>query len=518
MHIARSPDQVLKALQAAEDASAQNCWSVVVISYEASAAFDAAFTTHHATQFPLAWVGVYDQPAARSTRHGHETYDAGSWKPQIAKADYIKAVDRVRDYIAAGDTYQTNLTFPLVCEFNGDPWSWYRDLGMAQRAGYCAYLDLGRYCILSLSPELFFERRGNRLITQPMKGTMRRGRWLEEDEEKAQLLAASEKNRAENLMIVDLLRNDLGRISIPGTVQVPSLFDVERYETLWQMTSTITAECRSETSLGEIFRALFPCGSITGAPKIRTMQIIRELEAFPRQIYTGAIGVVSPGGDCVFNVAIRTILLDRHTGLATFGVGGGVTYDSTSEDEYDECLLKSSFLGARQPEFQLVETLLLDEGQYFLLDRHLARVSSSARYFGFLWNEREAQAALNRTSEACGKGQWRVRLLADRDGRIQVEFDQIQIGDMPPRRVALAANPIYSSDPFVFHKTTHRKMYEQALKNGPDCDDVIFWNERDEITESSLANIVMLKNGMAWTPPRASGLLAGTFRDELLAQ
>jgi para-aminobenzoate synthetase/4-amino-4-deoxychorismate lyase len=517
-HIAYSSDQVLKALQAAEDASARGCWSVVVVAYEAASAFDAVLTTYPPAQFPLAWVGVFNQPDSSSILNPPQDFQASLWKPQIARAEYLKAVEQARDYIAAGHTYQANLTFPLTCEFNGDPWSWYRALGTAQRAGYCAYLDLGRYRILSLSPELFFERRENRLITRPMKGTMRRGRWLEEDEACAQILAASEKNRAENLMIVDLLRNDLGRIAIPGSVQAPSLFDVEKYETLWQMTSTVTAECRPEMSLTDLFQALFPCGSITGAPKVRTMQILRELERFPRQIYTGAIGVVRPGGDCIFNVAIRTILLDLQTGQATFGVGGGVTHDSTPEGEYDECLLKASFLGSRRPDFQLFETLLLDDGQYFLLDRHLARLRSSARYFGFPWDEPKAQIALDCVREGCGPGAWRVRLLATKDGLIHVDPRRLQSEDGGRRRVGFSTDPIDAKDPLLFHKTTHRSAYEQALNSRPGCDDVILWNERGEVTESSMANLVLLKDGVAWTPARSSGLLAGTFRDELLAQ
>ena len=520
MHEAHTPEQVRQALEAAADAASRGCWSVVALSYEAAAAFDSALTTRPATQFPLAWVGIYDRPDASPIAPAPAMFQAGEWRPQIVPADYHRAVERVRDYIAAGETYQTNLTFPLSCDFSGEARAWYRQLGMAQGAGYCCYLDLGRYRVLSLSPELFFERRGNRLITRPMKGTMRRGRWLEEDEERSRNLAASHKNRAENLMIVDLLRNDLGRISIPGTVQVSGLFEVEKYETLWQMTSTITAECRPETTLPEIFRALFPGGSITGAPKIRTMQIISELESFPRQIYTGAIGFIRPGGDCVFNIAIRTILLDLRTGIATFGVGGGITYDSTPEDEYDECRLKASFLGRSRPEFspefRLLETLLLDEGEYFLLDRHLARIGSSARYFGFSWDEDQVKTALDLTGAERGSGSWRVRLLTGRDGSLEIETHRLPPDPPRPRRVALSAQPIDLRDPFIYHKTTHRPAYEQARNDRPDCDDLIFWNERGEITESSLANVVLLKDGIGWTPPRDSGLLAGTFRNHLL--
>ncbi len=257
------------------------------------------------------------------------------------------------------------------------------ELCLAQGARYCAYLDLDRYQVLSLSPELFFERRGDRVITRPMKGTIRRGRWTEEDEELAAQLLNSSKDKAENIMIVDLLRNDLGKVSVPGSVHVSSLFAAERYETVWQMTSTVESTLRPGTSLVELMSALFPCGSITGAPKIRTMQIIRELERFPRGVYTGTIGFLKPGGDCVFNVAIRTVVIDKETGVATCGVGGGVTIDSTAAGEYAECLVKSRFLETRPVEFELFETMLIEDGEIFLRERHLERLRKSAAYFGF---------------------------------------------------------------------------------------------------------------------------------------
>src|SRR6185369_17195367 len=259
----------------------------------------------------------------------------------------------------------------------------YRSLCLAQGAEYSAYIDLGRYKVLCLSPELFFKRDGNHVVTKPMKGTVRRGRWTKEDQDLALWLKYSTKDRAENVMIVDLLRNDLGKVSITGSVHVSWLFDVERFETVWQMTSTVESTLRDGTTLSELMQALFPCGSITGAPKIRTMQIIRELERFPRGVYTGAIGLVKPGGDCVFNVAIRTVVVDTELNQATFGVGGGIVIDSTADREYEECLVKSRFLHSIPDEFQLFESILLEDGEYFLLEEHLERLKASAKYFGF---------------------------------------------------------------------------------------------------------------------------------------
>lgn len=446
VRVASRYNQVLPALQAAEEAARNGCWAAVLLAYEAAPVFDSALKVHAPGQFPLALVAIFDQASSQPTERRPGTYRASAWEPQIPRAEYESAIRRIRDYIARGNTYQTNYTFPLHCQFAGDSWSWYRELGAAQGAGYCAYLDLGSYKVLSISPELFFERRGQKLIARPMKGTMPRGRWAAEDEELAGRLAACEKNRAENVMIVDLLRNDLGKVAVAGTVRVSSLFEIERYETLWQMTSTIEAAQRPATSLTDLFRALFPCGSITGAPKVSTMEIIHELEPFPRQIYTGAIGFVRPGGDCVFSVAIRTILLDTETGKATFGVGGGITYDSTPEGEYDECVLKTSFLQQRWPAFRLLETIRLDEGNYFLLGRHLERMRSSANHFGFRWNEAAVRSALDQAKAQYGRGVWRVRWLAARDGAISLEAHALEAPDKHVQHVAFAPQPIDDRD------------------------------------------------------------------------
>jgi para-aminobenzoate synthetase/4-amino-4-deoxychorismate lyase len=314
-----------------------------MLSYEAAPAFDSALCTHNPDDFPLAWAGVFSEPS--DPGEIRSVASSNPWLPAVTKDEYNECVTRIRDLIAAGDTYQVNYSFPLNSTFKGEPYAWFCALrGAQQGARYSAYLDLGRYQVLSLSPELFFERHGDHVRTKPMKGTVRRGSNDDEDEQLARWLQNSIKNRAENVMIVDLLRNDLGKVSVPGGVEVTSLFDLERFETVWQMTSTVEATLRSGTSLMDVIGALFPCGSVTGAPKIRTMQIIRELERFPRRAYTGTIGLLRPGGDCTFNVAIRTVVLDSETNLATCSVGGGITIDSTAAEEYEECLVKSRFL------------------------------------------------------------------------------------------------------------------------------------------------------------------------------
>ena len=522
----RSPLTVLTAtrhedihtlLVNAEAASKSGHWVALMLSYEAAPAFDSAMKTREASELPLAWAAVFAAPLEDSESVEDQSYEVGTWTPLVSRADFSESISQIREFIAAGDTYQVNYTFPLVATFKGDARSWFRDLCRAQGAEYCAYFDLGRFKILSVSPELFFEQDGRTVKTRPMKGTIRRGRWPEEDLLMANQLAASAKDRAENVMIVDLLRNDLGRVAEIGSVNVTRLFELERYETLWQMTSTIEATLRAEVTFPELMARLFPCGSITGAPKIRTMEIIRDLEPFPRGVYTGALGFLRPDGSSVFNVAIRTIVIDAPTGMATFGVGGGITYDSTAEREYEECLVKSSFLTSKPAKFELLETLLLENGEFYLLARHLQRMKASAEYFGFTFSDKEILDELDRLRAQRGSGKWKVRLLVSRRGETHIEAQEL---DSMERvlRVALAPKPVNVNDRFLFHKTTNRKMYDDAFASRPDCDDVILWNDSGDVTESTIANLVISIGGNLYTPPVHAGLLPGTFRAQLLEE
>lgn len=510
-------EEVVPILRSVEAATDSGCWAVLLLSYEAAPAFDSALKTHECSPLPLAWAAVFDQPPQERTYSAGGSYQVGAWQPQIQRAQFCEAIGKIHELIARGDTYQVNYTFPLVSEFKGDSKAWYRDLCLAQGAEYCAYFDLERYKVLSISPELFFERKGLAMRTRPMKGTIRRGRWSEEDVEMARLLSDSAKDRAENVMIVDLLRNDLGKVAEPGSVTVSQLFDIERYETLWQMTSTVEATLRSGIGTTQLMAALFPCGSITGAPKIRTMEIIRELETFSRGAYTGTMGFLRPGGDGVFNVAIRTVVIDTETNVATFGVGGGITYDSTAEKEYDECLLKSSFLNSNDGEFRLLESLLLESGDFFLLARHLDRLRSTAEYFGFEYPE-SLPNKLTGIARRHSSGRWKVRLLLSRAGKIETEAIELTNSKREPLRVCFARHAVDSTNRFLFHKTTNRTIYDLALAERPDCDDVILWNERGEIADSTIANLVISIEGKLFTPLRTSGVLAGTFREELLAE
>jgi para-aminobenzoate synthetase/4-amino-4-deoxychorismate lyase len=440
------------------------------------------------------------------------------WEPQIDKRQYRQAIHSIRDYIESGDTYQVNFTFPLGGSVAGDSFSCFRAIARSQGAAYSAYLDIGSHKILSFSPELFVERRGNKLITRPMKGTLGRGRWLEEDVQRAQQLRASEKDRAENVMIVDLMRSDLGKVAATGSVKVPELFAVERINRVLQMTSTVTAVQRPEVGIVNVLRALFPCGSVTGAPKARSMAIIKELEEHPRGIYTGAIGMLCPSGDAIFSVPIRTLAVDARDGAATFGVGGAVTWDSTTDGEYEECCLKARFLTDPWAQFDLLETIALTDGDYALLDRHLSRARDSAEYFGFRWNEAEVSSALDEARESHRLGRWRIRLTVRRDGKARIEQSPLSEPRTAAAVVKFAAHAIDDRDPLVFHKTTARSRYDLELERCQPCDDVIFWNARGEVTESTIANVVVHSDGKHWTPPRDAGLLAGTFRAELISR
>ncbi len=374
---------VLEVLSAIERmVNDQGLFAAGYISYEASPAFDNALVVHQPGDLPLVWFGLYDCPIEIPAPIASGTYNLGSWKPSVTKAQYDQAFCQIKDLIAAGRTYQVNYTLRLRARFLGSARALFQDLVQAQESDYAAYLDLGSVAICSASPELFFELEGTRLTARPMKGTAPRGRTLIEDNQLADWLYHSEKNRAENVMIVDMIRNDIGRVSEIGSVSVPRLFDIERYPTLLQMTSTVVG--RSSANIADIMAALFPCASITGAPKVSTMQHIAALESDPRGIYTGCIGYIAPGRRAQFNVAIRTVMIDRSRATAEYGVGGGIVWGSEVEGEYEECQTKARILTERRPKFKLLESILwTPEDGYFLLEEHLTRLGDSAQYFGF---------------------------------------------------------------------------------------------------------------------------------------
>ncbi|MEA5115127.1 MAG: aminodeoxychorismate synthase component I [Geobacteraceae bacterium] len=517
---AGSLGEVFPALQRIEAAVAAGQHAAGFLCYEAASGIDPDLTTRPAGALPLLWFGIFAKRTVMPLpeTEGQKCYETHDWKPSLSAEAYPDGVTAIREYIAAGDCYQVNFTMPLKFRFSGSPFPFYRDLCRSQHTSYSAYLDLGRYSILSVSPELFFRLDRGVLTVRPMKGTAPRGRWTEEDELLARQLRESAKERAENLMIVDLLRNDLGRISRNGTVTTTSLFDVESFETVHQMTSTVTSEIKPGTGFTGLLQALFPCGSVTGAPKKRSMEIIAELEDSPRGLYTGCIGYMSPGmEEALFSVAIRSIVIDKHEGAGVLGVGSGITWDSCADAEYDECLDKGLFARKVRQEFTLIESVLFEEGQgYFLLDPHLQRIARSAGYFGFAFDRGKVLRSLVEEGGLL-KGKSKVRLELSRDGSYIIEVEQLGNGSKPDAgHICLAAARVDSSDPFLYHKTSNRGHYLREAGKRPDCLDVIFLNERGEITEGANNNIVILRGKETLTPKMECGLLPGTFRQVLL--
>ena len=527
--VARTLAEVRPMLARVERAAAAGAWAAGYVSYEAAPAFDPAMRVREGTRLPLLCFGLHDAPAYDDVPQAMDgdarvagAPAADAWTPDTPRDAYERAIHEVRDAIARGDVYQVNHTLRLHAPFAGDARAWYERLRRAQGGGWCAWLDLAGVedaAICSASPELFFTRRGRALVTRPMKGTAPRGRWSAEDDAAAAALAASPKERAENVMIVDLLRNDLGRVAETGSVRVPALCAVERYRTLWQMTSTIEATLKAGATLDDVFAALFPCGSVTGAPKIAATRIIAALERAPREVYCGAIGVVRPGGDCAFSVPIRTVWIDRARGVAEYGVGGGITWDSTPAGEYAELLAKAAVLDVVPATPTLLETMRLDAAAYARREAHLARMAASARYHAIPFDAPRVAAALDAhaTGHAHDAGPRRARLLLAPDGTPRVESAPLDA--TPPRpRVQIAPTPVRSSDRRLYHKTTQRELYAARRAERPDAWDVLLVNERGELTELTIGNLVVELDGIRVTPPLACGLLPGVFRAELLAR
>ncbi len=512
---ARDAGEVDRVLREVERVTSTRGWYAAgFVTYEAGRAYGLQ-TCEPDPGLPLAWFALFDAADVREIAEPAPAgpYAVGDLSPSLDQDAFDRGFARIRHLIADGDTYQVNYTFDLRGRFDGDPWSLFADLAASQRSRCSAYIHTGTHAICSASPELFFVRAGGVLETRPMKGTARRGRTVAEDVVAAERLRASAKERAENVMIVDMMRNDLGRIADTGSVEVTRLFAAERYPTLWQMTSTVSA--RSPAPLADVFAALHPSASVTGAPKVRTMAIISELEARPRGVYTGAIGYLAPDGSAQFNVGIRTAVIDLASGGLTYGVGSGIVWDSNAASEYQECLLKSAIFTQRPQAFDLLETMRWSPAEgFFLLDRHLQRLSRSAEYFCYRVDEGEVRAALDR-AVADRRAAQRVRLLLSSDGGIRVECAPLP-ANTAPARLGVAAAPIDPSNVFLFHKTTHRTMYAEAMR--PDCDDVVLWTADGCVTETTLGNIVAEIGGHRVTPPVEAGLLAGTFREELLSR
>jgi len=521
--MATEETEVVPALRMIENAVQSGYYAVGFVAYEAAVALDHSLSVKLPTGFPLLWFGIFRERCLHSPRTLPEFsrqsfYELSAWQPSVSHDEFRSALAMIKDYIGAGDCYQVNYTFQQHSNFAGDVRSLYYDLCRAQSTPYAAFFDLERFSILSTSPELFFRLDQGVVTVRPMKGTAGRGNTADEDERISLSLQRNEKERAENLMIVDLLRNDLGRISENGSVTVSSLFDVETLATIHQMTSTVSSRLSADVGLVDIFRALFPCGSITGAPKKRSMEIIAELEKTPRGLYTGCIGYIAPEmSEAVFSVAIRTIVMDKEAGTGWLGVGSGITWYSDADAEYEECMIKGLFAQNTRPAFTLIESLLYEAGSgFYLFDRHMKRLANSARYFGFAVDIRAARSKLEKSAEGI-PGRAKVRLLLSRDGALSVEVEPLDFPKADETSwITFADVRVDSADHFLYHKSSNRELYRRELEKKPGCVDVIFINERTEVTEGANNNIVIRKDGLLVTPPVACGLLPGTFRAQLL--
>lgn len=557
-------DEVAALVAWAEAECRAGRWVVLALAYEAAPAFDAALCAHvPVSGLPLAWAASHAEPlptqelpaglsfAADSAtvcdsavapdfasgpgsspshspggalhgpaRDASGDFSHGPWRAQVPPSDYAERFAQLQEWIAQGETYQANYTLPFACRFTGSGLGWFATLARGQTAGFCAWLNLGRHEALSFSPELFFRlEAGGEVLARPMKGTAPRGANPGEDASLRAKLGGCPKNRAENVMIVDLLRSDLGRVAVPGSVRAPRLFHVEAYPTVFQMTSDVRARLRPGVGLFETLAALFPCGSVTGAPKVRTMQLLKRLEPHPRGLYCGAIGLLRPSAEGelrgTFSVPIRTIVLDRDSAQARFCVGGGITHDSTLGGEYAELQDKMRFLVPPAEDFELLEALLLVHGRIPLFAGHLERLGRSAEHFGFPADGIGVLQTLEALARANPRGRHKLRLMLSRSGALRAEAVPIS-GGRTRVRLGFAAAGVDSADELLAHKTTRRAVYERALASRPDCDDVLLLNERGEVTESSRANLVLRLEGELVTPPLSCGLLPGVFRQRLL--
>jgi len=512
--VAKTVEEVIPSLQKIENEVEKGKFAAGYLSYEAAPAFDSALFVKKNNQLPLLWFGIFDEPASEPEKI-KDTFSSTPWKPSATVNQYHRNIDKIHKNIKQGITEQVNYTIQMKSEFSGDAFAFYNQLKEAQDAKYTAYLNTGDHTILSASPELFFRIDNNKITTKPMKGTVSRGKTYKEDLENAEWLQSSKKNQAENKLIVDLMHKDLGKIANPGTVETTKLFEIEKYPTVYQMTSTITANLSPKKSMTDIFKALFPCGSITGLPKKETMQVIADLETAPREVYCGAIGFITPKKKAVFNVPIRTVIIDNESRKSTYGVGGGITLKSSKEEEYKEVLAKSELLHTARPSFSLLETIGLFDGKYFVLKNHLKRLRESAAYFNYSLDIPAIRNELTKLSANHISGNYKVRLLVSKSGKFNTEIHPLN-KPLNEIRVKLADKPVHKENVFLFHKTTNRAFYEKHKQHSPDYFDVLLWNELKQITEFTTGNIVVEMDGKLYTPPVTCGLLAGTFRNELL--
>jgi len=506
-------DEVASCLEKIKSAINKGYYVAGFLSYEATYALYNLKQTID-SDFPLLWFGVFNDTNKQNNHIEVGNYKVGTWKMKESKKSYLANLHIILRLIADGKTRQVNYTTPLETSFSGDSYAYYERLKKAQKAHYNAFLQFDKFDIVSVSPEKFFSIENDRVTLRPMKGTIHRGLSFEEDEKLAHWLKNSKKNQLENDLIIHLMKKELEQVA--HNLSVYDQYRLEQYPTLWQMTTALTAKLNNHVHPVDLLTTLFPCGSITGAPKEETIKTIAQLERQHRGIYCGSIGYFTPSGEAYFNVAIRTVTIDKLTNKAIYHAGGAITEQSLAEEEYEEVITKTSVLTKAIPSFDLIETLLIEEGKVFLEEQHRLRLKNSAHYFAFSLDEKELDGSLSNLKRTYNEGSWRARLLLSENGELLTEVYPLEATKLS--KVALAKVPIDSQQTFLYHKTTERTVYENAKEGlAEDYLDVLLWNEAKEITEFTIGNLVVRKDGKLLTPPLSSGLLPGTFREHLLA-
>ena len=489
------------------------------LSYEAAPAFDSAYCVNKKGSLPLICFGLFKDYKTEITleSNNHESAEAIEWEIATNQTHYEIHLKYIKDQIKLGNTYQVNYTLRKHSKCIANPYGFF--LEKVQDAPYAAFIESDEHTIISTSPELFFKLSDESLICKPMKGTSKRGRTLNEDIALMKELKNSEKDKAENIMITDMLRNDMGKISDTGSVKVLSEFDIEKYPTVWQMTSSVKSQTRA--SITAIFEALFPCASVTGAPKVSSMKIISEIEDQPREIYTGAIGYIAPNNEAQFSVPIRTILSNKKIDRSVYGTGSGIVWDSEWEKEWDECQNKSAILSVSHQNFELFETMRWDSNRgIFLEELHLNRLKDSAEFYNFKFSHEKINDKLHDYLKNLEpESEKIIRLFLAKDGETRLTTSAYKEHNKDKSQlISLAMQPVDSDDLSLYHKTTIRGIYEDATGENPDCDDVLLWNEDGHITESTISNIIFKKDSEYFTPPISCGLLGGTYRTHLINQ
>jgi len=524
--IASTANEVNIKLKEIEKYSQLGYYAVGYISYEVGYLFSSRTYNllNKETPAPLLYLGIFEEKLEVEDEIFESVLDnlthnkSSSIKNcylNMSKNHYLDQLKKVKQHILDGNTYQINYTLKYKFEHSGSSLKLYADLRKRQKVEYGAFLNFPNITILSRSPELFVKKQGEYIYTKPMKGTCQRGSTPEQDLLNFQFLSSDEKSRAENVMIVDLLRNDLSRISKKNSVKTTGLFEVQTYETLHQMVSTVSAKIDKDLPISLLLKEIFPCGSITGAPKIRTMEIIHDLEVEARGVYTGAIGYINPDNNLCFNVPIRTLMLSDD-GNGEMGIGSGVIADSDLESEYEECLLKGKFFTQNADNFDLIECFLHNHTGYQYLEQHLQRLSNSAKKLDFQINIKQLEEELIENSISL-KGLFKVRVTLKKSGKYNIEYIPIT-EDEKPKLITLSIKKIIPSDWMLKYKSTNRSLYNEEYQKyfSKGYYDVIFTNDKNEITEGSFNNIFICKNNIWYTPPVECGLLPGIKRQQLL--